>query len=187
MSEEQILDYALHKKNFNYLDLACILHYSNTDLLYSQIFWKSINKNEWIFLTKNMISEWLGIKNGINTFMKYEKILMSKFRLNKDFVVINKDDPLKKFNRNYRIIKKWLKFEEKLFGPIPEDDMSDTYYIISPNTFLTLLMKPQYKNKRILALYKKTENLYKVMIKIELMKKQRSLFNIVLKKLNLLK
>ncbi len=179
MTEEQIINYAISQKHIGYAELAQILHYTKTDILYVNLFLDSIKNREWIFLTKNMISEWFGIKYGKNTLQKYEKILMSNFSLNEDF---------KKTYKENKIIKKWSKFDKDIFNKtFSIDDYNGVYYIISSNAFSYLIEESIIKNRRILIAYKKTENILDLMSKIKIKKKERSIMNIILKKLNLLK
>lgn len=177
-SEKNIIEYAIHQKYFDYIELAHLLNYNKIDTMYIKMFWNCVNKNEWIFLSKNMITEWFGIKNGKNTLLKYERILYNNCKPDKEF---------RKTNFNNKIVKKWINFNKELYGiHIDENDYNRKYYIISPNAFKILLEKLNVKIKRLTNVYNNIEYMSILMSKIKTSKKERSVLYIILKKLNLL-
>jgi phage anti-repressor protein len=163
METSQVVELAVQSTDFqeNTLDhvkLAKIAGFNQEEVEFVKLFWDPAFNDSWIYITKEMVVEWLGYSNAKDTMRHFYKKLIDNYENNVDFKEVDKNDVLviKSYSENFANEKN----EEKLGNRAK-------YYTITGECLKAILMSAQtMRGKVIRKIYIKTEKLVFIMLKV---------------------
>jgi hypothetical protein len=162
---EQIVEMALQSQEFkeNKLDhvaLARLADFADEEIEFVKLFWDPTFNGSWIYLTKEMVVDWMGYSDDKSTMSNfYTRNLLKNYEENVDFKEVDQNDDLVK---NFHST---ISLDEK-----PGNRAK--FYLITGECLKGLLMSAQtMKGKIVRKIYIKTEKL--VFIMLEVIKEQQ--------------
>ena len=139
-------------KNKNYKELAKYLgrelcEFTTDDEKYVDIFWDTAFNKNWLYLSDEIIIDWMGYKKTKSTISNFIKDMKNKYINNTDYKEVNKNNTL--VNMYY-----------ELYPLLKVDGNRKKYYIITGKTLKKMLLRAGTKQGDITCDYFiKTENL----------------------------
>jgi hypothetical protein len=99
MENKEIVKLAIKSQAFaeNTLDhvkLAQLAKFTMEEIEFVKLFWDPAFNNSWIYITKNMVIEWLGYKNSKDTMPDFYKILTKSYEKDIDYKEVKKEDEI---------------------------------------------------------------------------------------------
>ncbi len=157
---EDIVKIAIQSPEFknNELDnikLAKLAGFNDDEIAFVKLFWDPLFHKSWLYLSKQMVVDWLGYKDGksvMNNF--YTQNLIKNYEEYEDYKEVSKDD---------EIVKKFYT-DNSL-----NDDHGNRYkyYVITGDCLKNLLMSAKTtKGKTVRKIYVKTDKLVFAMLEI---------------------
>lgn len=162
MNNQEIIKKALEVKEIDHVKLAEIAGFNSEEIEFVKLFWDPAFNNSWIYVTKQMVVEWLGYKENKATMGDFKKNLIKNYEENEDYKEVDKND---------EIVKKF-----RLENFLTEKIANGTkFYLITGECLKGLLMSSNtMRGKLIKKIYIKTEKL--VFIMLEVINKQTIMF-----------
>jgi hypothetical protein len=148
----------MHEKQ-DYISIAKYIgknhcNFSDIELNYIDRVWKTVNTEEWIYLSKDMVINDFGYKNTNNIMTNfYKNILLNNFKINKDY----KD--YKEVDKQY-ILSNYIDLLENSKIITDHGGHLRKYYIITGECYKNILfLCKTTKSKEIKKYYTKIEDL----------------------------
>jgi hypothetical protein len=167
LAKHEIINQASQIENITPIKLAEMSGFSDEELDFVKLFWEPAFNKSWIYLTKEMVVDWMGYKDGKDTMTHfYKQNLLKNYEENVDYKEVKKDDEIIKNFYSLNLANGNISAEHELPGNRAK------YYIITGECLKCLLMSAQTpKGKIVRKIYIKTENL--VVLMIEVVKQQQ--------------
>lgn len=139
-------------KEIDHLTIAKLAGFNDEELDWVKLFWEPAFNKSWIYVTKEMVVDWMGYKDNQSTLKDFYTKLRKEYEENIDY---------KEVDQNDEIVKEWCK--EK-FPSTSKPDLgggrNKKYYIITGECLKCLLMSAQTPKGRVIRkFYIKTEGL----------------------------
>ena len=100
MNNSQIVQAAIKEDDIiDHVKLAQLANFSSEEVEFVKLFWDPAFNNSWIYLSKEMVVDWLGYKDAKSTMSDfYTKNLIKNYEKDIDYKEVDKtDEIIKKF------------------------------------------------------------------------------------------
>jgi hypothetical protein len=182
IQKQEIINQAVMIKDLDCAKLAQLARFSNEEIEFVKLFWEPTFNKSWIYLTKEMVVDWMGYKDNEKTMRDFYKKLIKDYEENVDYKEVTQNNEIVRKShsgnfRNEKILQKDDETIQNLYrGNFPgkENKAKSTrgaslkkFYIITGECLKCLLMSAQTpKGKLVRKIYIKTENLVVLMIEV---------------------
>lgn len=154
MNNQEIIAKALEVKEIDHVKLAEIAGFNSEEVEFVKLFWDPAFNNSWIYITKQMVVEWLGYKETKDTMSDFKKNLIKNYEENEDYKEVDKND---------EIVKKFYSD----FNPNEKIGNRAKFYLVTGECLKGLLMSSNtMRGKLIKKIYIKTEKLVFIMLEV---------------------
>jgi hypothetical protein len=155
LDKEKIIELAVKEPEINEVILAKLAGFNDEEIQFIETFWDYAFNDSWIYISNDMVVNWLGYKKGKSTMSDfYTKNLLKNYEVDVEF---------KEINQNDEIIKKFYSDLNRNEKP----GNRAKFYIVTGECLKGLLMSASTeKGKMVRKLYIKTEKLVKIMIMV---------------------
>lgn len=172
MDNNQIVALALKEENLDCVKLARLARFSDEEIEFVKLFWEPAFNKSWIYLTKEMVVDWMGYKNSKDTMQHfYTQNLIKNYEENMDYKEVKSNDEIVRTTESF--YSKNLDSKNNIKKETRGAALKK-FYIITGECFKCLLMSAQTPKGRVVRkIYIKTEGL--VILMIEVIKQQQFL------------
>ena len=175
ITKQEIINQAIGVKGLDCVKLAQLARFTNEEVAFVKLFWEPAFNKSWIYLTKEMVVDWMGYKDNKNTMSHfYERNLLKNYEKNIDYKEVAQNNELVKNIHSPNLGNE--ENDEIVSTPKPDlgGGRNKKFYIITGECLKCLLMSAQTpKGKIVRKVYIKTENL--VILMIEVIQEQKVL------------
>lgn len=97
-NELEIISKAIDIEEFTHLDLAKLAGFNEKELKMVEIFWDAAYNESWIYLSSEIIHDYLGYKKTSTSLRDFYSTMKAKFADNIEYKEVNKDHEIVKFH-----------------------------------------------------------------------------------------
>lgn len=165
MENQQLIEKALKfEGEMNFEVAARLAEFSEIEINYAKIFWEPAFNNSWMYLSDEIITDWMGKKKTKDSIRDFRNDMRKHYMENVDYKEVDFGNPL---------VQKYLESCPDFF---PGKKHNKKYYIITGHTLKKMLMKAgSKKGSEICDYFIKTETLAKSMCLIQLAISERKM------------
>lgn len=161
MNQTEIVEIAVKDVDLTPVKLAKLSGFNPEEIEFVKIFWDPTFNNSWLYISKDMVVDWLGYKDGKSTMSDFYKNLKNNYEKDLDF---------KEADLTNELVNKSIPEVNLRPNNIPSNKK---YYIITGDCLKNLLMSAKtQKGKFVRKIYIKTEKLVFVMMEVHKAQKE---------------